>query len=402
MAMDGSFEAIRRRYLRGVTFFLRHRWISALLLVGACGLLYYFMTTTKTGLVPREDMGTINMKITTPPGTSLAQTKKVLDRIDNEILKDMEEVRAYSKLAGSGDATGPSYGSFNFRLKHWDERKGEEHSVGAIQERIKQYANKFNEGTVTTSTPAMIPGFGAAGGFTLYLQDRKGGSIEDLYQVTMDLVNGLKDRPEIGSVYTAFKPDFPQYEITVDAVKCKRAGTSPKEVLQVMSGYYGGTMSTRFNKFTKLYQVRIQAHPDYRTDRHSLNNIFVRIGEEMAPISQFVTLKRIYAPEREQRFNMFPAISVSGRAAEGRSSGEALQAVAEVAKEVLGDAYTQGDLEVALQRIVNGVNDIVQTYKRIDVLLVRKEEFPKNTSKKIKRFELPALLSDEYRAKVGE
>ena len=359
MAMDSSFEAVRRRYLRGVTFFLRHRWLGGLLLVAACGLLYYFMTTTKTGLVPREDMGTINMKITTPPGTSLLQTKKILDRIDNDILKDMEEVRAYSKLAGSGDATGPSYGSFNFRLKHWDERKGEEHSVGAVQERIKQYASKFNEGTVTTSTPAMIPGFGAAGGFTLYLQDRKGGTIEELYDVTMGLINGLKERDEIGSVYTAFKPNYPQYQLTVDAVKCKRAGTSTKEVLQVLSGYYGGTMSTRFNKFTKLYQVRIQAHPDYRTDKHSLNNIFVRIGEEMAPIGQFVTIERIYAPERMQRFNMFPAISVSGRAAEGRSSGEALQAVAEVAKEVLPVGYGYDYAGIAREEQSTGNNTAI-------------------------------------------
>ena len=359
MAMDGSFEAVRRRYLRGVTFFLRHRWLACLLLVAACGLLYYFMTTTKTGLVPREDMGTINMKITTPPGTSLLQTKKILDRIDNDILKDMEEVRAYSKLAGSGDATGPSYGSFNFRLKHWDERKGEEHSVGAVQERIKQYASKFNEGTVTTSTPAMIPGFGAAGGFTLYLQDRKGGTIEELYDVTMDLINGLKERDEIGSVYTAFKPNYPQYQLTVDAVKCKRAGTSTKEVLQVLSGYYGGTMSTRFNKFTKLYQVRIQAHPDYRTDKHSLNNIFVRIGEEMAPIGQFVTIERIYAPERMQRFNMFPAISVSGRAAEGRSSGEALKAVAEVAKEVLPVGYGYDYAGIAREELAESNNTAI-------------------------------------------
>ena len=359
MALDSSFSAITRRYLRGVTFFLRHRWISIILLLGAIGLLYYYMTTTKTGLVPREDMGTINMKITTPPGTSLLQTKQILDRIDNDILKDMEEVRAYSKLAGSGDATGPSYGSFNFRLKHWDERPGEEHSVSAVQERIKQYASQFNDGTVTTSTPAMIPGFGAAGGFTLYLQDRKGGTIEDLYDVTMDLINGLKDRPEIGSVYTAFKPNFPQYQISIDATKCKRAGTSTKEVLTVLNGYYGGTMSTRFNKFTKLYQVRIQAHPKYRDDKHTLNNIFIRIGEEMAPISQFVTLEKIYAPERMQRFNMFPAISVSGRAAEGRSSGEALKAVAEVAKEVLPVGYGYDYAGIAREEESSSNNTVI-------------------------------------------
>ena len=359
MAMDGSFEAVRRRYLRGVTFFLRHRWISAVLVVGAIGLLYYYMNTTKTGLVPREDMGTINMKITTPPGTALLQTKQILDRIDNEILKNMEEVRAYSKLAGSGDATGPSYGSFNFRLKHWNERPGKEHSVSAVQERIKKYASTFNEGTVTTSTPAMIPGFGAAGGFTLYLQDRKGGTIEELYNIAVELIARLKERDEIGTVYTAFKPGFPQFLVDIDAVKCKRAGTSPKEVLNVLGGYYGGTMSTRINKFTKLYQVRIQAHPQYRVDKHTINNIYIRIEDKMWPISEFVTLKKIYAPERLQRFNMFPAISISGVASESHSSGEALNTIAEVAKEVLPPGYGYDYAGIAREEQENSGNTAV-------------------------------------------
>ena len=359
MAMDSSFEAIRKHYLKGVIFFLRHRWISCILLVATCGLLYYFMTTTKTGLVPREDLGTINLKITTPPGTSLLHTKKVLDRIDNDILKDMEEVRAYSKTAGMGESAGPSYGSFNFRLKHWNERKGKEHSVEAVQRRIMEYASRFNEGTITTSTPPMIPGFGAAGGFVLYLQDRKGGTIEDLYEVTLALVNGLKERSEIGSVYTAFKPNFPQYEISVDAAKCMRAGTTTKEVLNVLNGYYGGTMSTRFNKFTKLYQVRIQAHPKYRVDKQTFNNIFIRIGDEMAPISQFVTLTKIYAPESASRFNMFPAIKVSGRAAEGHSSGEALKAVAEVSKEVLPVGYGYDYAGIAREEQAESNNTVI-------------------------------------------
>ena len=339
MAMDGSFEAVRKRYLRIVTFFLRHRWLSVVLVLASIGLLYYYMNTTKTGLIPREDLGTINMKITTPPGTSLAETNQILNRIDEDFVKDIEDLHAYSKLAGAGDAVGPSYGSFNFRLKHWDERPNEEQSVGALQECIKQYANTFNEGTVVTSTPAMIPGFGAAGGFTFYLQDRKGGTIEELYDVTLEMINRLKERKEIGTVYTAFKPNFPQYLINIDAVKCKRAGTSPKEVLNVLGGYYGGTMSTRINKFTKLYQVRIQAHPQYRVDKHTINNIYIRIDDKMWPVSEFATLEKIYAPERLQRFNMFPAIGVSGLADKDHSSGEVLKAIAEVGKEVLPPGY---------------------------------------------------------------
>ncbi len=359
IAMDTSFEAVRKRYLRGVTFFLRHRWLSPILVVVAGGLLYYYMTTTKTGLVPREDLGTISISVTAKPGTALSQTKSMLDSIDYEIVKKIDEVRVYSKMAGAGGSTGASYGSFNLRLKHWDERPGKEHSVSNIQERIKQYAATFNNATITTSSPAMIPGFGASGGFTLYLQDRKGGSTEDLHKVTQAMVAALKERPEIGMATTTFNTKFPQYEVSVDAVKCKRAGTSPKEVLSVLNGYYGGTMSTRFNKFTKLYQVRIQAHPKYRTDKQSLNNIYVRIGEEMAPITQFISIKEINGPDRLARFNMFPAFSITGRAAEGHSSGEALKAVEEVSKEVLPPGYGYDYAGIAREEQSSSNNTVI-------------------------------------------
>ena len=341
IALDNSFHAITKRYLRGVTFFLRHRWLSAILLIAACGLLVYFMNTTKTGLVPREDLGTMRVDIATPPGTSLSQTKRVMDRFNNDVIENIDEIYVASNTAGfsmSGGA-GSSQGFFVIRLKHWDERKGKEHSVMAVQNRIKEYADEFNDASIFTSTPAMIPGFGAAGGFNLYVQDRKGGRIEELAEVTFAFINALKERPEIGTAHTSFNPKFPQYQIDVDAVKCKRAGTSTKEVLNVLNGYYGGIMSTRFNRFTKLYQVRIQAHPKFRVDKQTLNNIFVRIGNDMAPVSQFVTLEKIYAPENLARFNMFPAISVNGRAAEGYSSGDAINAVKEVAKEYLPIGY---------------------------------------------------------------
>ena len=185
----------------------------------------------------------------------------------------------------------------------------------------------------------MIPGYGSTNGFNVYIQDRKGGSIEDLHQVTTEFLKYLNECPAIGSAHTSFNPKFPQYQIDVDAVKCKRAGLSPKEVLAVLNGYYGGRYSTRFNRFTKLYQVKIQADPKYRTDLQTLDNIFIRIGDDMAPIGQFVTFKKIYAPQSLNRFNMFPSISITGRAAEGYSSGDAIKAIRETAAEILPVGY---------------------------------------------------------------
>ena len=341
MALDASFGRITDRYMKGVTFMLRHRWFAALLLVVAVGGLVYLMQNTKTGLVPQEDMGTVRVDVSTPPGSSLAYTKEIMDRVDRDVIKDIDEARAYVNMAGYSQTggSGTSQGNFTLRLKHWDERPGKEHSVSNIMERVKEYAANFNDAKIFTSAPPMVPGYGSTNGFNVYIQDRKGGSIEDLHQVTTEFLKYLNECPEIGSAHTSFNPKFPQYQIDVDAVKCKRAGLSPKELFAVLNGYYGGRYSTRFNRFTKLYQVKIQADPKYRTDLQTLDNIFIRIGDEMAPIGQFVTFKKIYAPQSLNRFNMFPSISITGRAAEGYSSGDAIKAIRETAAEILPVGY---------------------------------------------------------------
>ncbi len=359
-AIEASFDAFRNRYLHGVTFFLRHRALSGVLVVASIGLLVYFMNTTKTGLIPQEDMGTVRIDVSTPPGSSLSYTKEVMDRIDRDVVQAIPECRAYVNMTGYGMTTGvgSSHGSFTMRLQHWDDRKGKEHSVSDIMNRIRDYTININEATIYTSAPAMIPGYGATNGFELYLQDRKGGRIEDLAAICDEFLTELKSRPEIGSANTSFSAKFPQYQIDVDAIKCKRAGTSPKEVLSVLNGYYGGMLSTRFNRFTKLYQVMVQADPKYRVDRQTLNNIFIRIGDEMAPISQFVKLTKIYAPENMSRFNMFPCIGINGRAADGYSSGDAIRAIQEVAAQTLPIGYGYDFAGIAREEAASGNNTI--------------------------------------------
>ena len=361
LAFETAFEATTQRYLKGVKFFLNHRWLSGVLVVAGIALLLYFMQTTKTGLIPREDIGTLRIDVSTAPGSTLAHTKDVMDRIDRDIVQNIDECHAYLNMAGFGmtSGAGSSYGNFTLRLKHWDERPGKEHSVFDIMERVKEYSTYINDATLFTTSPAMIPGYGSTNGFELHIQDRKGGSIEELAEITNEFIKVLGSCPEIGSVRTSFNPKFPQYQIDVDAVKCKRAGTSPKEVLSVLNGYYGGSISTRFNRFTKLYQVMVQADPKYRVDRQTMNNIFIRIGDEMAPISQFVTLKKIYAPENLARFNMFPSISINGRAADGYSSGDAIRAVREVAHETLPIGYGYDFGGIAREEATSGSNTAI-------------------------------------------
>lgn len=341
LSLETGFEAVRRGYLKGVQFFLHHRWLAPVVAVAGMALLVVNMNVTKTGFIPKEDQGIIRVDVTTKPGSSMAYTKSVMDRIEADVIEGIEENRAYQAMTGFGmvAGSGPSHGSFNLRLVPWDERPGKEHTADAVTERIKEYTTRMNDADIFISSPAMIPGYGSSNGFELYIQDRKGGDVDALFEVTKDFLRALNERPEIGSAKTSFDANYPQYQIDMDAAKCKRAGVSPSEVLSVLNGYLGGRMSTRFNRFTKLYQVNVQADPAYRMDKQALNNIYVRIGNDMAPVSQFVTLTKIYAPESLSRFNLFTCIKVNGRAAEGYSSGEAINAIAEVAAETLPVGY---------------------------------------------------------------
>ena len=332
-----------------------------MLIVLSAGALFWAMRTTKSGLIPQEDMGVIRIDVSTPPGSALSFTKSVMDRIEDEVVSQIPEVRDYDNTAGFGIIAGQggSHGSFTLRLKDWSQRPGREHSVDAIMARIKEQTNDINDATVFTSTMPMIPGYGATNGFQLFVQDAKGGDIGDLYQVTTAFLNNLRERPEIGSASTSFNPNFPQYRVDLDPAKCKRAGISPREILSVLQGYYGGSLSTKFNRFTKLYNVIVQADPKYRVDKSTLDNIFVRIGNDMAPITQFITLTKIYAPESLSRFNMFPSITITGRAAQGYSSGDAIRAIAEVSRETLPIGYSYDFGGITREEAASGNNTIL-------------------------------------------
>ena len=360
-AFDAGFGALRRKYIKGAGSFLRHRWIVPVLILLSAGALFWAMRTTKSGLIPQEDMGVIRIDVSTPPGSALSFTKSVMDRIEDEVVCQIPEVRDYDNTAGFGIIAGQggSHGSFTLRLKDWSLRPGREHSVDAIMARIKEQTNDINEATVFTSTMPMIPGYGATNGFQLFVQDTKGGDVGDLYQVTTAFLNNLRERPEIGSASTSFNPNFPQYRVDLDPAKCKRAGISPREILSVLQGYYGGSLSTKFNRFTKLYNVIVQADPKYRVDKSTLDNIFVRIGNDMAPITQFITLTKIYAPESLSRFNMFPSITITGRAAQGYSSGDAIRAIAEVSRETLPIGYSYDFGGITREEAASGNNTLI-------------------------------------------
>ena len=332
-AYNASFNAMMSKYKNGVMFFIHHRWISWGSLVVSCVLLVYFMKTTKTALVPQEDQGTMMVNVSMSPGSSLATT--------NNIIKQIPEVDHYSKISGYGfiAGQGTSYGSFIIRLKDWNERTGKGQDATSVMNKLNFMLQSIKEAQSFTFQPGMIPGYGMGNSIELQLQDRVGGDLTSFYQNTMKFIGALNQRPEVAMAYTTFNPNFPQYAIDIDAAKCKRAGISPSEVLSVLGGYCGGIYASNFNLFSKVYRIMIQADPKYRLDEKSLNNIFVRVNGEMAPISQFLSVKKTMGPEVTNRFNLFDAIACNVNPAPGYSSGQTMQAIEEVFAQTMPNRY---------------------------------------------------------------
>ena len=338
---NAGFQALSARYKGVVTRFINRKVLAGTLVVVAIAILGWMMKTTKTGLVPNEDMGTVFINVQASPGSSLQQTYNILKEVESRI-KDLPQLRIYSMMAGNSNnfEQSSSNGNFTLKLKKWDERTGKGDDVQSVVDEIYRRTADIANAKIQVNTQNMLPGFGRINGFELHVQDKHGGTIQELLGYTNKLIAALSERPEIGRAYTNFSLKYPQYRVEVDAALCKRRGVSPTDVLSALSGYVGGTYASNFVRFTKLYRVMVQASPEYRLDTESLNNIFVRTSSgEMSPIGQYLTLTRVYGSETLSRFNLFPSIQVGGTAADGYSSGQAIDAIREVAAEVLPEGY---------------------------------------------------------------
>lgn len=340
MAFDSSFRRIVQKYKSGVKFFVKRKWVAWASLGFVVVLLFYLMSTTKTGLVPSEDTGSIFVSLDAPAGSTLAETAEIMGQVEKE-LKDIPQIENFNKVAGfgMGSGSGSSHGMFIVKLKHWDERKGDESSVDAISNEIYRRTAHIKNATVFVFSPPMISGYGTGNSFELYIQDRSGKGIDALSKVTDDFLAELNKRPEIKMAYTSFSSKFPQYRVDIDEAQCQRAGITTQDVINTLSGYFGSIYASNFNRFTKLYRVIIQAPSDSRNSMQSLDNIYVKTTGGMAPVSQFVKLSKTYGSESLTRFNLFSAINVQGMPADGYSSGDVINAVSEVAARTLPTGY---------------------------------------------------------------
>lgn len=340
MAFDSSFRRIVQKYKSGVKFFVKRKWVAWASLGFVVVLLFYLMSTTKTGLVPSEDTGSIFVSLDAPAGSTLAETAEIMGQVEKE-LKDIPQIENFNKVAGfgMGSGSGSSHGMFIVKLKHWDERKGDESSVDAISNEIYRRTAHIKNATIFVFSPPMISGYGTGNSFELYIQDRSGKGIDALSKVTDDFLAELNKRPEIKMAYTSFSSKFPQYRVDIDEAQCQRAGITTQDVINTLSGYFGSIYASKFNRFTKLYRVIIQAPSDSRNSMQSLDNIYVKTTGGMAPVSQFVKLSKTYGSESLTRFNLFSAINVQGMPADGYSSGDVINAVTEVATRTLPTGY---------------------------------------------------------------
>ena len=340
IAFNAAYDVTLKKYERGITFFIRRKFLSFAIVIATIVVMIFLMNITPTGLVPNEDTGTIFAVVDMAPGTAQERTEAVMEQVDslvaaNPAVKSRTQVTGYSFLAGQGN----SYGTLIIKLKDWKERGKGEDANTVIGTLYMQAQSLIKDARVLLFAPPMIPGYSVTNGFEFNLQDKTGGDLNTFYEVAQEFLGKLKERPEIATAQTSFNPTFPQYMIDIDAAKCKQAGISPNEILTTLQGYYGGIYASNFNRFGKLYRVMIQADPRYRINPESLQNVKIRNGNEMAPISQFMTLTKVYGPDNIKRFNMFTSMSVNGSPADGYSSGQAIKAIEEVAAQSLPTGY---------------------------------------------------------------
>lgn len=339
-AFNTTYNTLLGKYKNAVLKQIHRPYLTLGFVVIGIAALVTLMAVTPTGFVPNEDTGTVMGTVDLPEGTSQDRTETVLAKIDslitaNPAVQSHTQISGYSFLGGQGS----NAGSFICKLKDWDERSIKESSNVVVGTLYLNARRLIKDAQVLFFGPPMINGYSVSNGFQINLQDKTGGSIESFYKIAQDFIVHLNERPEITQAQTSFRPNYPQYMIDIDAAECMKAGLTPNDILTTLQGYYGGLYASNFNRFGKLYRVMIQSERSERTNLESLKKIKVRNGNEMAPITQFMSVRKVYGPSSISRFNMYTSMAINGNPGDGYSSGEAIKAIQEVAEKYLPTGY---------------------------------------------------------------
>lgn len=360
-AFNVSFDVMTERYRKTTNFFINRKWMASGVIVAFIIGLYVLMMTTPTGFVPSEDTGKIFVDISLPPATSAEETKKIVQQVD-QILANTPEIEGRTMIVGSSliSGRGSSYGMLICSLKPFKERKGEGQDLNSVIGKLYMMTSKINDARVIFFSPPMVPGFSISGGFELKLEDKTGGDIKKFEQISQQFVGALNQRPEVQYAMTSFNSKFPQYQVDVNAARCMQSGIGVSDVLSALQGYIGGYYASDFNQFGKQYRIMIQSEPEARGNPDDLNNIFIRTGSGvMAPITEFVSLDRVYGPANITRFNMYTSIAINGAPNFGYSSGDAIVAVEEVAALTLPQGYAYEFSGLTREELASGNQSIL-------------------------------------------
>ncbi|MDP4211739.1 MAG: efflux RND transporter permease subunit [Bacteroidota bacterium] len=341
-AFNAGFKSTTLRYSHAVAFLIRRKWIALLGLGVVVLAMIWMMNTTPSGFIPTEDQSFVLLSLNLPPGASLNRTEAVTKKVDS-LLSTVQGVERRGIVNGLNivaNATSSAYAVGFIKLKPPAQRIGAK-SITEVMGAINQKLSVIKEASIFVFTVPTVQGFGNTSGFEVIVQDRTGGSLQKLGAVANGFIGDLMKRKEIAYAFTTFNTSNPQYMLNVDDAKAKQLGVSVSDILATMQVYYGSSFASDFNRFGKYYRVIVQADATYRKDPASLDGVFVKNDQgQMVPISTLVQLQRVYGSETVNRTNLFNSVSITGTVKPGFSSGDAITAIKETAREYLPRGYS--------------------------------------------------------------
>lgn len=337
------FEWLTHQFTDKVAHAIRRGVFYVILFVGLIAVTYGLFTRVPTGLVPAEDKGMLLVSMQLPPATALSKTTEMASFMESTI-RNNPNVEAVMALAGYdmlSSAVRTFGGTAFVKLKDWDLRKEDNQKSQALAQTFTAQLMQNPNAVIFALNPPPIMGLSLTDGFEMYIQNRTGGSIQDLQKYTQLVLQEAQKRPELTGVRTTLSVNVPQYNVQLDRQKAKSLGVNVDDVFTTLQSTFGSYYVNDFNLYGRTFKVSMQSESEFRETPNDLRNVFVRSSNgDLIPISSLVTFERIIGPDILERFNLFPAAKLMGDAASGYSSGDALKAIEEVANQVLPDGYT--------------------------------------------------------------
>lgn len=367
-----AFNAATLKYGQTFTFFLRHKWVTLVLFAIAGGGIYFANKNIQTGFVPNEDQGFILMDLSMIPGASMERVANEMREVSKDLnnipgVKDFTFVTGNGMLSGSGSNNGMGF----FTLKPFEERsKDPRQSIDAIIGQAFAAASKIKDAQILFFQPPAVSGFGMGAGVSFALLNKSGADVTEINQTAQEFMAALNARPEVKYAQTSFNTNYPQYQMDINVERAMQSGVSVSEILSALQNYIGGYYATDFTLYGKQFRVMVQALPEDRKDVNSLNGMFIRTGSgEMAPLSEYVTMQRVFGPQAISRYNLYTSVDISAANNEGYSTGDVVKAVEEVAAQTLNANYgidytglTREEQNAGSQTIIIFILSLIFTY----------------------------------------